>query len=248
MEELNLENIFNFSLVIGAGAALFNGMIHGYTGFGGALIIIPVLTFLFNPIQAIGMVGIITIFGAAQLARETAHQVKWPELVPICLGIAAFAPVGAWLLYHIDADLIRRPMGGFILIFALILLSGWSYGGKRGNLQSALVGVMAGGINGLTGVGGPPLGLYFLSSPHSVEVQRANIVMCIMVLVITMIAAIAIGGGYTPTVISRALLITPAYMFGVWFGARLFSLAPKVYFKKIALVILMVTGLSVLLA
>jgi uncharacterized membrane protein YfcA len=40
----------------------------------------------------------------------------------------------------------------------------------------------------------------------------------------------------------------PAYLFGVWFGARMFALAPKTWFKKVALVLLMVTGISVLLA
>jgi uncharacterized protein len=139
-------------------------------------------------------------------------------------------------------------MGGFIMLFALILLSGWTYCGKRGAVPSALVGMTAGGINGLTGVGGPPLGLYFLSSPHPVEVQRANIIMCIIVLIISMIVAIAVGGGYSWLVIIRALLITPAYLFGVWFGARMFAVAPKTWFKKVALVILMVTGISVLVA
>ena len=158
MAELTIANIFNIALVIGAGVALFNGMIHGYTGFGGALIIIPVLTFLFGPVEAIGMVGLISLFGAAQLARETAHLATWRELTPICLGIAAFTPVGAWFLYHIDAEIVRRSMGGFITLFALILLTGWSWRGKRGTLPSALVGMTAGGINGLTGVGGPPLG------------------------------------------------------------------------------------------
>ena len=238
MDELTIANIFNVALATGAGVAIFNGMIHGYTGFGGALIIIPVLTFLYGPVEAIGMVGLITIFGALHLARETAHQATWREL----------GPIGAWFLYHIDAELIRRSMGGFIMLFALILLSGWTYRGKRGALPSVLVGMTAGGINGLTGVGGPPLGLYFLSSPHPVEVQRANIVMCIIVLIISMIVAIAIGGGYSWLVISRALLITPAYLFGVWFGARMFALAPKTWFKNVALVILMVTGISVLLA
>ena len=245
MNELTIANIFNVALTTGAGVAIFNGMIHGYTGFGGALLIVPVLTFLYGPVEAIGMVGLISLFGAGQLARETAHQAQWRELVPICIGIAAFTPVGAWFLYNVDSDFIRRLMGGFIVFFALILLSGWSYRGKRGALPSALVGITAGGINGLTGVGGPPLGLYFLSSPHPVEVQRANIVMCIIVLIICMIVAIAIGGGYSPAVIARALLITPAYMFGVWFGARMFAVAPKTYFKTVALVILMVTGLAV---
>ena len=57
MDELTIANIFNVALAIGAGVGLFNGMIHGYTGFGGALIIIPVLTFLYGPVEAIGMVG-----------------------------------------------------------------------------------------------------------------------------------------------------------------------------------------------
>jgi uncharacterized membrane protein YfcA len=248
MDELTITNIFNVALATGAGVALFNGMIHGYTGFGGALIIVPVLTFLFGPVEAIGMVGLITIFGAAHLAHETGHQATWRELGPICIGIAVLTPVGAWFLYNIDAELIRRSMGGFIVFFALILLSGWTYRGKRGAVPSVLVGMTAGGINGLTGVGGPPLGLYFLSSPHPVEVQRANIVICIMVLIISMIVSIAVGGGYSWLVITRAILITPAYLFGVWFGSRMFALAPKTWFKKVALVVLMVTGISVLLA
>ncbi|NKB19284.1 MAG: TSUP family transporter [Alphaproteobacteria bacterium] len=248
MAELTIANLFNVALAIGAGVAMFNGMIHGYTGFGGALIIIPVLTFLFGPVEAIGMVMIITIFGAAQLARETVHLVRWRELVPICIGITAFTPVGAWFLYYIDPEIVRRSMGGFVVLFALILMSGWSYRGKRGALPSALVGMTAGGINGLTGVGGPPLGLYFLSSPLPVEVQRANIIMCIVVLIIAMMVAIAVGGGYSWLVVTRALLIVPAYMLGAWCGARLFALAPKSWFKKVALVILLITGISVLLA
>ncbi len=78
--------------------------------------------------------------------------------------------------------------------------------------------------------------------------QRANIIMCIVVLIIAMMAAIAVGDGYTWLVVTRALLITPAYMLGAWCGARLFVIAPKTWFKKVALVILLVTGVSVLLA
>lgn len=247
MENVALANIFNIALAIGASVAMFNGMIHGYTGFGGALIIIPVLTFIFGPIEAIAMVGLITMFGSAQLVYKTVHKAKWQELAPICFCIVAFTPFGSWFLFHVDGELIRRSMGAFILLFALILFSGWSYHGNRGALPSALVGMAAGSINGLTGVGGPPLGLYFLSSPYSVDVQRANIVICIAALTIAMVGASAIGGAYSLEVILRALLITPAYMFGVWLGSYLFNLAPKEYFKKIALIILIITGLCTLL-
>ncbi|MBI78754.1 MAG: hypothetical protein CMM53_13445 [Rhodospirillaceae bacterium] len=247
MFQLIAADIFNFALAVSALVAVFNGMIHGYTGFGGALIIIPVLTFFFGPIEAIAIVGLVTMFGAVLLARKTVHHVKWREIVPICIGIAAFTPLGAWYLYHIDADFVRRLMGGFILVFAFVLLSGWNYRGKRGLFSSSFVGSIAGSVNGLTGVGGPPLGLYFLSSPYSVEVQRANIVFCIAVLTVSMVIASAVGGAYAIDVIARALLLVPIYMSGVWLGSYFFKLAPKDYFRKVALVILIITGLCTLI-
>ncbi|MBK19311.1 MAG: hypothetical protein CMM52_10810 [Rhodospirillaceae bacterium] len=248
MDELTIANIFNLALATGIGVAAFNGMIHGYTGFGGALLTVPVLTFLYGPVEAIGMVAIISIFGASHLAYGIYRLAEWRSLIPICLGIALLTPVGAWILFHIDGEIVRRSMGGFILAFALILFSGWSYRGPRGLVPGALVGGVAGCINGLTGIGGPPLALYQLSAPLPVEVQRANIVVCIIFLIITMFAAIAIGGGYSALVIVRALIITPAYIFGVWVGSRIFAIAPKSYFKNIALLILIATGLAVLVA
>ncbi|MBD19749.1 MAG: hypothetical protein CMM37_01765 [Rhodospirillaceae bacterium] len=246
MGQLVLADFFNFAFAVSAFVAVSNGMIHGYTGFGGALIIIPVLTFLFGPIEAIAIVGLVTMFGAVQLARKTSHQAKWSEIIPICFGIAAFTPLGAWFLYHIDAEFVRRSMGGFILLFALILLSGWNYRGNRGLFSSSFVGAVAGSVNGLTGVGGPPLGLYFLSSPYSVEVQRANIVFCIAVLTVSMVIASAIGGAYSIDVIIRAFLLVPVYMSGVWLGSYFFKLAPKDYFRRVALIILILTGLFTL--
>ena len=246
MDELILSDLFNIELVIGLVVAFFNGLIHGYTGFGGALLIVPVLTFLYGPVEAIGISCIIAIVGGVRLVFETSRQANWRELIPIFMGIIVLTPVGAWFLFNIDPDLVRRSMGGFILIFALTLLSGWSYRGSRGTMLSALVGSVTGIINGLTGVGGPTLALYYLSSDQSADVQRANIVMCIMVLTIAMFCAVIIGDGYSYLVIIRAVIVAPAYLFGVVSGAWLFKLAPKSYFKNIALLILVITGLSAL--
>ena len=246
MDEFTLPHLFNFGLVIGVVIAFFNGLIHGYTGFGGALLIVPVLTFLYGPVEAIGISCIIAIIGGVRLVFETSRQANWRELTPICTGIIVLTPVGAWFLFNIDPDLVRRSMGVFILIFALTLLSGWSYNGSRGTMLSALVGSVTGLINGLTGVGGPTLALYYLSSAQSADVQRANIVMCIMVLTIAMFCAVIIGDGYSYFVIIRALIIAPAYLIGVFSGAWLFKLSPESYFKNIALFILVITGLSVL--
>ena len=239
-------NIGDAALVAALGIAVLNGLIQGYTGFGGALLMVPLLSVLYSPVEAIAMVGIAIICGSAQLYPSAVRQAVWPELFPIFLGLVVFVPLGAYLLFHLDPQLVRRSMGGFILVFAVILMSGWIYRGPRGILPSALVGALAGSITGASGVGGPPIALYYLASPHPPDVQRANIIIGVTVMTIAVLTAVGVGGGFTTEIVLRGLYLTPAYLIGVWSGARLFMAVPKSYFRHVALWILVATGFAVL--
>jgi len=242
-----LRAVFDAALALGMAVTAVNGLIHGYTGFGGALLTVPLLTFLFGPVEAIAIVSLMTIFGSAQLYPRAARNALWRELLPIFAGIAAFMPLGAYFLFSLDPQLIRRAMGGFILVFAFVLMSGWVYRGPRGIGPGAVVGALAGGITGASGVGGPPLALYYLASAEPVDVQRANIIISVAVLTLAMLTTVAVGGGFSEMVLLRAVLLAPAYVAGVWAGAKLFSVAPKSYFRRMALWLLIVTGVSVLI-
>jgi uncharacterized membrane protein YfcA len=238
--------IVDTALFFAFGVAVLNGLIHGYTGFGGALLIVPLLSVLYSPVEAIAMAGVAMICGSAKLYPSAARQAVWRELFPIFAGLLVFVPLGAYLLFHLDPDLVRRSIGGFILVFALVLMSGWVYGGRRGVLPSFLVGGLAGGITGASGVGGPPIALYYLASPHPVEIQRANIVISVTVMTIVIMASVAVGGGYTTEIVLRGLFLTPASLLGVWLGARLFAAMPKSYFRHAALWLLVATGFAIL--
>ena len=65
-------------------------------------------------------------------------------------------------------------------------------------------------------------------------------------MVVTVLVSIAVGGGFSADVVLRGLFLTPAYMIGVWSGARLFAAMPKSFFRLAALWLLVVTGLAVL--
>lgn len=234
------------ALLYAFGTALLNGLIHGYTGFGGALLMVPLLSILYSPVEAIAIVGIANIFGSIQLFPKAARIAIWPELVPIFAGLIIFVPLGAYLLFHLEPSLVRRSMGGFILVFAMILMSGWVYRGPRGIVPSTLVGALAGGITGASGVGGPPIAIYYLASPHPAEIQRANIVISITVMVLLVLVSVGVGGGFSTDILLRSIFLTPAYLIGVWSGAHLFRTAPKSYYRKAALWLLIATGIAVL--
>ena len=242
-----MPDLFDAAIASALGIAVLNGLIQGYTGFGGALLMVPLVSVLFSPLEAVPMVGFAMLFGSAQLYPPAIRMAVWRDLIPIFAGITIFTPLGAFLLFYLDPQLIRRAMGGFILVFALILMSGWVYRGRRGLLPSVSVGGLSGVITGASGVGGPPVALYFLASPHPVEIQRANIVVGVTFLTIAVLASIAAGGGISMDIVVRGLLLTPAYVLGVWSGARLFEAMPKSYFRRAALWLLVVTGLGILI-
>lgn len=241
-----LTQILTAEFALGALIVYFSGMIHGYTGFGAGLLMTPLFSVLFGPVEAIAISGIVALCGSAQLVPGAARHANWRELKPILIALVLATPPGAYLLFNTDPELIRRAMGVFVLLFALILMSGWIYRGRRGGGPSAIVGALAGLISGATGVGGPPVAIYFLSSPQPAEVQRGNIVIAVTVLILMVVAAVAAGGGFTLETVVRGVILTPAYLAGTWSGSRLFAIAPKEYFKKVALWLLLITGIGII--
>ncbi|NQU69925.1 MAG: sulfite exporter TauE/SafE family protein, partial [Rhodospirillales bacterium] len=158
-----LAQVLTAEFALGALIVLFSGMIHGYTGFGAGLLMMPLFALLFGPIEAIAISTIVAIFGSAQLYSGAARHANWRELMPILIALVLATPMGTYLLFNLNPELIRRAMGGFVLLFALILMSGWIYRGHRSLATSAAAGAVSGLVTGAVGVGGPPVALYFLS-------------------------------------------------------------------------------------
>ena len=88
---------------------------------------------------------------------------------------------------------------------------------------------------------------YFLSAPQPVEVQRANIVIAVAVIIAVTLASLVIAGGFTAETLQRAVILTPVYVLGTWSGSRLFTVAPKEYFRRVALWLLLATGVGVVI-
>lgn len=242
----NFAATLNADLLLAALIAGLSGLIHGYTGFGAALILVPLFALLFGSVEAVAISVIVGMIGSAQLYPAALRNARWRELLPVCAAIIVCTPAGIAVLVNLDGEIIRRAMGVFVFLAASILISGWVYRGPRGVIASAAAGGLAGGITGATGVGGPPLALYFLAAPQPVEVQRANIVIAVGVVIIMVLGSLFFDGDIGVETLQRAIILSPAYVLGTWSGGRLFKIAPKEYFRRVALWLLLATGIGIL--
>lgn len=240
--------VLDYSILLGCLIAVVSGIVQGYSGFGGGLIIVPALAILFSPLEAISVTVVAAFLGNAMLIPDAMKKAHWPEAIPVAIALAVSTLLGLSFLVSADPKIIKIGMGVFVLAAALLLMSGWTYKGARGWAPSIISGGLAGGVTGGFGMpGGPFLVVYFLSAPVPPPVQRANLIVTIAIAILFLFGGLVADGVYTPDTIARSILIVPAFMTGTWIGRHIFKIAPAKWFTKVAYGLLLATGISVLM-
>lgn len=241
------EEILNSTLMLGAVATLLSGVIQGFTGFGGGLMVVPILAFLYSPLEAVAIVAIAATVGNIFILPDAIKNTYWPEAAPVSIGIAMAIPLGLTFLISADPDFIRRGMGVFILASAALLMTGWKFSGKRNVFTSLVTGGITGGITGSFGIPGAQfMYVYFLSAPVPPPTQRANIIVSGTIGMIFMIGGLIFEGIYNQQTTGLVIAIAPFFIIGVLAGKRIFKIAPAAWFKYVTYVILVVTGVFAL--
>jgi len=234
--------VLTIDLIWAVVATFGGGLMLGYTGWGGAMVSMPILTILYGPVAAlvISMIGAVLL--TAHLFPSSARLADWRRMVPILIAMAVAVPIGNLLLFALEPDFIRRVIGWIIVSASVLVLAGWRYRGPQGIGPGAATGAISGLINGFIGLGGPPLVIYMLALNQSAAVQRANILVFMAITSILILGVTFLGGGVTLEAGMLGALTAPFQWAGGWLGAGLFIKLPTEVFKKFSLVALIMLG------
>lgn len=219
--------------------SVVGGLIRGMTGFGGSLVMTPILTMLFNPRQVVPAVLLLEAFAAMPMLARASALAHYRILAPICLATFATLPLGAYVLIHAEPDALRRGIAGLVIVFSALLLCGVRYRGPRPAALSMGLGGACGVLLGATGIGAPPVILYLLSGPDPLAVTRANLTLYVAAISVAALivlwaqGALVLGGQLPP------LAMAPCYYGGIVIGSHLFSRTKETALRQFALVLLM---------
>lgn len=165
----------NVPVLIGIIALAY--FIRGVSGFGSGLIAIPLLA-LYLPLQvAMPTVAILDNVAAAGHGLRHRDSIAWRELLPLVpitlLGVVA----GVYLLNNVDTAMLQKGMGGFLLLYAIYMLSGLLPQRKRPLGQALPFALVGGLISTLFGTGGPFYVIYLHLRNHGKLEFRATVAM-----------------------------------------------------------------------
>ncbi len=103
-------------------AGFFSGIISGM-GIGGGTILIPALLFLTDinqhQAQGVNLIYFIPTAVTALIAHQKAGNISWKTAKPLAVLGLAGAAAGAFLAVSLQAGLLRKIFGGFLLLMGL---------------------------------------------------------------------------------------------------------------------------------
>ena len=229
-------------------AVLLGYTVLGLTGFGSALVIVPLLAWSWPLPEVVALTLMLDLPASLMHSGLNWRQVQWRELRRLLPGMVAGTLVGLWLTHHLSS---RWPLLALGVYVALVGVRALRSGAPQRPLDErwgAVYGAGIGVVEMLFGTAGPVVVAWLtrrLPDPHQV---RASIPMVMAVAVLTVLAGMALDGRLSqPALWQRWIWLIGAALAGVWLGHRLAHRVPVARLRQIICALLVVSG-SVLAA
>ncbi|HZH26536.1 MAG TPA: sulfite exporter TauE/SafE family protein [Azospirillaceae bacterium] len=230
-------------------AGFVAGLARGFSGFGAALIFVPLASAAIGPRTAVPLLLVMDLVMAAGLIPGAWVRADRREVAVMALGAALGVPMGTWVLTQVDPVALRWGLCALCALLLVLLASGWRYRGRLAVPLTLSVGGAAGLLSGAAQVGGPPVVAYWLGGAGPAQSVRANLMLYFAASSLLTTASYLAGGLLTVRVLALAAVAGPAYGVGIWLGARMFGLASEAVFRRVCYALIAaaaVLGLPVL--
>lgn len=226
------------ALGVVAAAALVAGLARGFSGFGAALIFVPVASAVVGPHLAVPLVLIVDALTTLGLLPDAWRRADRREVATMAVGALVGVPAGVWLLTRLDPLALRWTIVAVVAALFLLLASGWRYRGRPSAPRTVAVGLVAGFFSGSTQIGGPPVVAYWLGGVLPAATVRANLMLYFEVSTVISVVSFTVGGLMVPALVPLVLAAAPLYGLGIGLGARAFGLATDTTFRRLSLALI----------
>lgn len=236
-----------YILILTLCIAVLGGLFRGFAGFGGGLLMAPLLTLLHPPLVVVPTLLMLALIGDTRLLPEVREEVKLRRVLWLALPALLGLPIGITALANIDAEAVRRFLNVVVLLTAALLASGIRFQNAERPQVLVPVGVVSGMLSGIGGLGGVPVVIAFLSLGESAKTTRANLVGFFSISNFSALVMMGVAGVLSVDALKLAIMCAPFYFLSIHLGSRRFSGTADGTYRKVALIFLTVVALVGLL-
>ena len=222
-----------------AAVCAFSAFAQIITGFGFALVGIPLLAALTDPVTAIVGVTVLSTALTAGAAAHQRHLVDWRATRVVTATALVGMPIGLLAVRTVESRWLDVLIGAVVLVFAVALARGLQ---MRGRGVTAAAGILSGALLTSTGMNGPPVVVAFQNRGMEPAHFRATLQAVFSLQDVLAVAGFALAGVLGTSVWPVAAAGAPAMLIGWWLGHRVAAHVNNTHFRRIVLFLLAATG------
>lgn len=219
--------------------------VSGAAGFGGALLLLPVLSLVVGAKAAVPVLTLAQLLGNGSRLAFGWRDIRWRPALLFSAGAAPASLAGSFVFVSLPAGLVSRLIG--LLLLAIVAGRRTAIGRRPiPEILLPLAGAVVGLLSGVAGSAGPLGAVVFLSLRLPAPAYVATEAVSAVVMHVTKIviygryAAIAGDGWY------EGLALGCAMMVGSWTGRRLVERIPERGFNLLVEGLLVVAATSLI--
>lgn len=226
------------------GAAFTAGLVRGFSGFGTAMIYLPVAGQILSPFGAITTLVIMDLVAPLPNARRAWRDGDPADVLRLGIGLVLALPIGLYTLTLVSPDVFRYAVSAVAMVLLACLIGGFRY---RGPLTRPLIygtGGLSGFLGGVSGIAGPPVILLYMASASQAMTVRANTLLYLILTDIVFLPVLAAFGRLEGQAVLLGLAMIVPGVLGNIAGAALFRPGHERTYRAVAYAVIAASALS----
>jgi len=212
------------SVLVLAPIAFAGSLVYGITGFGAALVAIPLATHFVPLPFALAVFVLIDLANSLRLGLEAPRHVVRAEVARLAPMLVVGTVLGVTALVNMPRQGGMLALGCFVVAYALYSLLARGPRRMVGRGWAYLAGLAGGVTSALFGAGGPPYAIYLSQRNLSKESFRATLALTSVASISMRLAAFALTGLMSDAKVWLAAAVAlPAAWIGISAASHLFT-------------------------
>jgi uncharacterized membrane protein YfcA len=225
-----------FLVILGAAA------VSGLTGFGLAVVAVPPLMLVFEPVAVVVLLSFVSLFTNVVIVQDSWREIELRSVAALLPWAAAGLVLGTEVLRVASAESIRLAVGLVVILSAGLLLRRVELPGAKSRWGTAVAGASSGVLSTSTGIAGPPVVLLFAARGFPRDRFRASNAAYFLALGVAVILALMARGMVEASHLWIAAALIPAALVGKMLGTALVKRLSNEAFRGITLGVVLLTG------
>ena len=223
------------------------GLTSGISGFAMGVVLSGIWSHILLPRETTTLIVFCGLLTQSYAIWKLRHALIWRNLLPFVLGGAIGVPIGALMLSYIDPVFLRTGLGALLVFYSGYSLAQPTFKPVRAGLAAdVVVGVLNGLLGGLTGLTGIIVTIWCGLRGWPKDVQRTVFQPVNLTNIVMSAVSLSLAGAVTTESVKLYFYALPLLLTGLWSGFKLYGNLGDTAFRKIMLLLLLLSGLTLI--